>query len=112
MNLSGVIRRMPSQVDEFVIVGGRSHDHTVDAARAREIGRVRSPLQHDYDFAKGSRYGTGGGSEDLTWWRNAGNRALTRVARIVFRCDCGSLTSPQSSWAGQLPKGDRQNFTD
>ncbi|MGO4193175.1 hypothetical protein AB4Y67_16090 [Arthrobacter sp. YAF17] len=97
INLSGVIRRMPSHVDEFVIAGGRSHDHTVDVARAREIGRFLSPLQHDYDFAKGSRYGAGGGSKDLTWWRNAGSRALTRVAQIVYRCDYGSLTSPQSS---------------
>lgn len=34
MNLPWVIRRLPSYAYEFVIAGGRSHDHTVDLARA------------------------------------------------------------------------------
>lgn len=133
MNLPWVIRRMPSYVDEVVIVDGRSHDHTVDVARAlrvdvvvvdeqrkgkgvavragfaaasgdiivmldadgsmdpQEIGWFVSPLQHDYDFVKGSRYVTGGGSEDLTWLRNAGNRALTALANTVLRSDYSDL---------------------
>ena len=32
----------------------------------QEIGWFVTPLQYDYDFVKGSRYVTGGGSEDLT----------------------------------------------
>lgn len=133
MNLPWVIRRMPSYVDEVVIVDGRSHDHTVDVARAlrvdvvvvdekrkgkgvalragfaaasgdiivmldadgsmdpQEIGWFVSPLQHDYDFVKGSRYVTGGGSEDLTWLRSAGNRAFTWMANAVLRSNYSDL---------------------
>jgi glycosyltransferase involved in cell wall biosynthesis len=133
MNLPWVLRRMPSYVDEVVIVDGRSIDHTVDVARAlrldvvvvaeqrkgkgvavragfaaasgdiivmldadgsmdpQEIGWFVSPLQHDYDFVKGSRYVTGGGSEDLTWLRNAGNRVLTGLANTVLRSDYSDL---------------------
>ncbi|WP_436058689.1 glycosyltransferase family 2 protein [Arthrobacter sp. LjRoot78] len=133
MNLPWVLRRMPSYVDEVVIVDGRSHDHTVAVARAlrddvvvvaeprkgkgiavragfaaasgdlivmldadgsmdpQEIGWFVSPLQHDYDFVKGSRYVTGGGSEDLTWLRNAGNRALTELANAVLRSNFSDL---------------------
>lgn len=133
MNLPWVLRRMPSYVDEVVIVDGRSNDHTVDVARAlrddvvlvaeprkgkgiavragfaaasgdiivmldadgsmdpQEIGWFVSPLQHDYDFVKGSRYVTGGGSEDLTWLRNAGNRVLTELANAVLRSNYSDL---------------------
>ena len=133
MNLPWVLRRMPSYVDEVVIVDGRSHDHTVDVARAlrvdvvvvaeprkgkgiavragfaaasgdiivmldadgsmdpQEIGWFVSPLQHDYDFVKGSRYVTGGGSEDLTWLRNTGNRVLTGLANTVLRSNYSDL---------------------
>ncbi|WP_426997066.1 glycosyltransferase family 2 protein [Pseudarthrobacter sp. N5] len=133
MNLPWVLRRMPSYVDEVVIVDGRSHDHTVDVARAlrvdvvvvaepragkgvavragfaaaagdiivmldadgsmdpQEIGRFVSPLQHDYDFVKGSRYITGGGSEDLTWLRSAGNRALTELANAALHSNYSDL---------------------
>ncbi|MGO4192337.1 glycosyltransferase family 2 protein [Arthrobacter sp. YAF17] len=133
MNLPWVLRRMPSYVDEVVIVDGRSHDHTIDVARAlrvdvvvvaeprkgkgiavragfaaasgdiivmldadgsmdpQEIGWFVSPLQHDYDFVKGSRYVTGGGSEDLTWLRNTGNRVLTGLANTVLRSNYSDL---------------------
>ena len=57
----------------------------------QEIGWFISPLQHDYDFVKGSRYVTGGGSEDLTWLRNAGNRVLTGLANTVLRSNYSDL---------------------
>jgi glycosyltransferase involved in cell wall biosynthesis len=132
MNLPWVLRRMPSYVDEVVIVDGRSHDHTVEVARAlrdvvvvtelrpgkgvavragfgaatgdiivmldadgsmdpQEIGWFVSPLQHEYDFVKGSRYVTGGGSEDLTLLRNVGNRALTGLANMVLHSNYSDL---------------------
>jgi glycosyltransferase involved in cell wall biosynthesis len=133
MNLPWVLRRMPSYVDEVVIVDGRSVDHTVAVAKAlrvdvvvvaeprkgkgvavraglaaasgdiivmldadgsmdpREIGWFVAPLQHDYDFVKGSRYVTGGGSEDITWLRSAGNRALTELANAVLRSNYSDL---------------------
>ena len=37
------------------------------------------------DIAKGSRYIQGGGSSDLTFIRSIGNRALTRIANILFK---------------------------
>ncbi len=133
MNLPWVLRRMPSYVDEVIIVDGRSSDHTVSVARAlrvdvvvvneprrgkgvalrsgfaaasgdiivmldadgsmdpQEIGWFISPLQHDFDFVKGSRYVTGGGSEDLTRLRRAGNRALTGLANFVLRSNYSDL---------------------
>ncbi|OUM42059.1 glycosyl transferase family 2 [Arthrobacter agilis] len=57
----------------------------------QEIGWFVSPLQHDYDFVKGSRYVTGGGSEDLTWLRRAGNRALTGLANAVLHSNYSDL---------------------
>lgn len=38
-----------------------------------------------YDFVKGSRYLTGGDSDDLTWLRRNGNRGLLTVANTLFR---------------------------
>lgn len=132
-NLPWVLRRMPSYVDEVVIVDGRSQDNTVGVARAlredvviveekrkgkgvalrsgfaaasgdiivmldadgsmdpQEIGWFVSPLQHDYDFVKGSRHVTGGGSEDLTWLRRTGNRALTALANAVLHSNYSDL---------------------
>lgn len=132
-NIPWVLHRMPSYVDEVVIVDGRSHDNTAGVARAvredvvvvnearkgkgvalrsgfaaasgdiivmldadgsmdpQEIGWFVSPLQHDYDFVKGSRYITGGGSEDLTWLRRTGNRALTGLANTVLHSNYSDL---------------------
>ncbi|GAA2593853.1 glycosyltransferase family 2 protein [Actinomadura fulvescens] len=39
----------------------------------------------DFDFVKGSRYACGGGSEDLTFLRRAGNKWLTRLANTLYR---------------------------
>jgi glycosyltransferase involved in cell wall biosynthesis len=133
MNLPWVLRRMPSYVDEVVIVDGRSLDGTVDVARAmrldvvvvaeprpgkgnavragfaaasgdiivmldgdgsmdpQEIGWLVTPLQHEYDFVKGSRYVTGGGSDDLTWLRSSGNKVLTALANAVLHSDYSDL---------------------
>ncbi|QNE16576.1 glycosyltransferase family 2 protein [Pseudarthrobacter sp. NBSH8] len=132
-NLPWVLRRMPSYVDEVVIVDGRSRDNTVEVAKAlrsdvvivhelrkgkgvavrsgfaastgdiivmldadgsmdpQEIGWFVSPLQHDYDFVKGSRYVTGGGSEDLTRLRNVGNKVLTGLANTVLHSNYSDL---------------------
>jgi glycosyltransferase involved in cell wall biosynthesis len=133
MNLPWVLRRMPSYVDEVVIVDGRSLDGTVEVARAlrldvvvvselrpgkgnavragfaaasgdiivmldgdgsmdpQEIGWLVTPLQHEYDFVKGSRYVTGGGSDDITWLRSTGNRMLTALANTVLHSDFSDL---------------------
>lgn len=133
MNLPWVLRRMPSYVDEVVIVDGRSLDATVEVARAlrldvvvvsefrpgkgnavragfaaasgdiivmldgdgsmdpQEIGWLVTPLQHEYDFVKGSRYVTGGGSDDITRLRSTGNRILTALANAVLHSDFSDL---------------------
>jgi glycosyltransferase involved in cell wall biosynthesis len=57
----------------------------------QEIGWFVSPLQYDFDFVKGSRYITGGGSEDLTHLRDAGNRALTELTNAVFHSNFSDL---------------------
>lgn len=57
----------------------------------QEIGWFISPLQHDFDFVKGSRYVTGGGSEDLTVLRDFGNRALTELANVVLHSNYSDL---------------------
>ncbi|WP_168223471.1 glycosyltransferase family 2 protein [Pseudarthrobacter sp. NIBRBAC000502772] len=132
-NIPWVLRRIPSYVDEVVIVDGRSTDNTVGVARAirenlvivdeqrkgkgvalrsgfaaasgdiivmldadgsmdpQEIGWFVAPLQHDFDFVKGSRHVTGGGSEDLTRLRKAGNRALTGLANAVLHSNYSDL---------------------
>ncbi|TAM71139.1 MAG: glycosyltransferase family 2 protein [Microbacteriaceae bacterium] len=57
----------------------------------QEIGWFVSPLQYDFDFVKGSRYVTGGGSEDLTRMRDVGNRALTALTNTVFHSNFSDL---------------------
>jgi glycosyltransferase involved in cell wall biosynthesis len=57
----------------------------------QEIGWLVTPLQHEYDFVKGSRYVTGGGSDDITWLRSTGNRMLTALANTVLHSDFSDL---------------------
>jgi glycosyltransferase involved in cell wall biosynthesis len=44
-----------------------------------------------FDFVKGSRYACGGGSDDLTGLRRAGNRLLTRLANVLYRTSWSDL---------------------
>lgn len=57
----------------------------------REIGCFLAPLRFDFDLVKGSRYLTGGGSEDLTPLRSCGNLALTRLTNVMYRCGFSDL---------------------
>lgn len=49
-----------------------------------EIPRFVSALRHGADFAKGSRFLSGGGSDDITWGRRVGNRALNGFVNVLF----------------------------
>nr|BFE58260.1 hypothetical protein GCM10020063_027860 [Dactylosporangium thailandense] len=125
-NIAWVLNRMPSIVDEVVLVDGHSSDRTVEVARAvrpdivmlsqhcrgkgdaarvafaaasgdlivmidadgsmdpSEIHRYVTPLMNGYDFVKGSRFLTAGGSTDLTALRRFGNQMLVRMTNSMF----------------------------
>lgn len=50
-----------------------------------EIERFLAPLAAGADYAKGSRFTKGGGSDDMTSLRRAGNWGLTTVFNLLFR---------------------------
>lgn len=54
------------------------------SANAREIDLFVSTLMSGADFAKGTRCAAGGGSDDITVLRGAGNRALTVLANRIL----------------------------
>lgn len=54
------------------------------SADPREIPRFVDALVGGADFAKGTRFGKGGGSSDITATRRWGNRMLNRVANVLF----------------------------
>ena len=55
------------------------------SANPEEIHDYVAALRSGADFAKGSRVIGGGGSEDITWLRDTGNRSLTGVTNLLFR---------------------------
>lgn len=56
-------------------------DGSMDPA---EFGSFLALLCRGFDFVKGTRYGCGGGSDDLTGLRSLGNRMLTRLANLLY----------------------------
>jgi glycosyltransferase involved in cell wall biosynthesis len=57
-------------------------DGSTDAA---EIPRFVDVLLEGADFAKGTRFAAGGGSDDITRLRSLGNRALTATVNRLYR---------------------------
>jgi glycosyltransferase involved in cell wall biosynthesis len=51
----------------------------------REIPAFVQALMDGADFAKGTRFGHGGGSEDITWHRHMGNHVLNGAVNVLFR---------------------------
>lgn len=49
-----------------------------------EIDTFVSALLQGADFVKGSRFLPGGGTADMEWYRNWGNRALLRLTELAF----------------------------
>ena len=80
---------------------------TMDAdgsADGGEIPRFIKTLLEDVEFAKGTRFGDGGGSADLTPIRRAGNRALTLLVNRLFRLHYSDLCYGYNAfWARSLP---------
>jgi glycosyltransferase involved in cell wall biosynthesis len=56
-------------------------DGSMDPA---EFDTFLALLCRGYDFVKGTRYGCGGGSDDLTGLRSAGNKLLTTIANRLY----------------------------
>ena len=55
------------------------------SADPAEIDRFVAALLAGADFAKGSRVLEGGGSSDITWLRDTGNKGLTLITNVGFR---------------------------
>lgn len=125
-NLPHVFERIPSWVDEIVLVDGHSSDDTVAVARrlypdvkiveqrgvgkgdalkagfeackgeiivmmdadgstdAAEIPRFVAALVTGADVAKGSRFASGGYTDDITWIRRLGNLILSGTVNVLF----------------------------
>ena len=74
------------------------------SADPREIDRFVAALLAGADFAKGSRVMKGGGSSDITWLRDTGNKGLTMVTNIGFRTHYTDLCYGYNAfWADVLP---------
>ncbi|MCU1601620.1 MAG: glycosyl transferase family 2 [Frankiales bacterium] len=54
------------------------------SADPSEIARYVDALLEGADFAKGTRFATGGGSSDLTWLRTWGNKGLNLVVNVLY----------------------------
>jgi glycosyltransferase involved in cell wall biosynthesis len=56
-----------------------------------EVPRFVAALLAGADFAKGTRFVTGGGSDDITWVRKLGNRVLSGTVNVLWNCDYSDL---------------------
>lgn len=56
-----------------------------------EIPRFLKALEQGAQFAKGTRFAQGGGSQDITRLRRAGNAVLTRLVNLLFRTKYSDL---------------------
>ncbi|MFB4316959.1 glycosyltransferase family 2 protein [Actinomadura sp. 21ATH] len=63
-------------------------DGSMDPA---EFDAFLALLSRGFDFVKGTRYGCGGGSDDLTGLRRLGNSALTALANRLYRQNWSDL---------------------
>jgi glycosyltransferase involved in cell wall biosynthesis len=57
----------------------------------REIPRFVAALLTGADFAKGTRFVTGGGSDDITMVRRLGNRVLSGTVNLLWKCHYSDL---------------------
>lgn len=74
------------------------------SADPAEIADFVAALAAGADFAKGSRYCTGGGSADLTWLRSLGNRGLNLVMNTMYRTRYTDLCYGYNAfWADMVP---------
>jgi len=82
------------------------------SADATEIPAFIHTLTAGADFAKGSRFITGGGSDDITPLRKAGNAGLNAVANALFGTSYTDLCYGYNAfWADLLPTLDLPDIT-
>jgi glycosyltransferase involved in cell wall biosynthesis len=74
------------------------------SADPAEIGRFVQALKDGADFAKGSRFVTGGGSADITPIRSLGNKSLNAIFNLGFRTRYSDLCYGYNAfWADLIP---------
>jgi glycosyltransferase involved in cell wall biosynthesis len=74
------------------------------SADPREIPLFIEALVRGADFAKGTRFASGGGSSDITVLRAWGNRSLNRTANLLFGTSYTDLCYGYNAfWARVLP---------
>ena len=74
------------------------------SADPAEIDRFVAALLAGADFAKGSRVLEGGGSSDITWLRDTGNKGLTLITNVGFRTRYTDLCYGYNAfWVDVLP---------
>jgi glycosyltransferase involved in cell wall biosynthesis len=72
-----------------------------------EIPRFVAALTTGADFAKGSRFASGGGSDDITFSRHLGNKILSGLVNLLFGTRYTDLCYGYNAfWAKHLPKLD------
>jgi len=82
------------------------------SADATEIPAFIHTLTAGADFAKGSRFITGGGSDDITPLRKAGNAGLNAIANALFGTSYTDLCYGYNAfWADLLPTLDLPDIT-
>jgi hypothetical protein len=54
------------------------------SANPQEIPKFVATLLDGTDFAKGTRFGLGGGSDDISWFRRLGNHGLVALVNLLF----------------------------
>jgi hypothetical protein len=75
------------------------------SADPQEIPRFVQALVEGADFAKGSRFAKGGGSDDITLLRKSGNAGLNLVANTLFGTRYTDLCYGYNAfWADILPQ--------
>jgi Glycosyl transferase family 2 len=74
------------------------------SADPAEIPAFVDALESGADFAKGTRFGPGGGSEDITGLRRAGNHGLSLLVNVLFRAGYSDLCYGYNAfWRHCLP---------
>jgi glycosyltransferase involved in cell wall biosynthesis len=81
------------------------------SADPREISSYLAALTDGADFAKGSRFLPGGGSDDITRVRSIGNRALNLITNLLFKARYSDLCYGYNAfWRRVLPQLDLPNI--